>query len=278
MLDQAHPDRGHARADGDALGLHQLVQAGRIQARARQHQLGAADQRCIGQAPGVDVEHGHHGQDGLPRADAEHARHAGRQGAEHQRTVRIQHALGVAGGARRVAQRRAGLLIAQGPGEAVALAGHQRLVGLDPADPLQVHRAQRVGITQRHPVPHAGARRRNGAHQRRERGVEQHHLVVGVVDDVGQLLGVQARVAGVHDHAAARHGVVRLQVAVVVPGQRPHHAAGAQAQRLQSVGKLPGAPGHVGKPVAVQAAVGVARNDLLIAVLVLTVFEDGRNQ
>ncbi|MNV29130.1 hypothetical protein D3C71_1203430 [compost metagenome] len=224
------------------------------------------------------MEHGHHGQDGLPRADAQHTRHAGRQGTERQRPVRIQHALGVAGGARGVAQRCAGLFITFGPRKTVMLAGHQGLVGLDPGHPLQVDGAQRVCITQRHPVPHAGARRRNGAHQRGKAGVKQHHLVVGVVDDVGQLLGVQTRVAGVHDHAAAGHGVVRLQVAVVVPGQRPHHAAGAQAQRLQCVGQLPGAPGHVGETVAVQAAIGVARDDLLIAVLVLAMFEDGRDQ
>ena len=65
---------------------------------------------------------------------------------------------------------------------------------------------------------------------------------------------------------------------MVVPGQRPHHAAGAQAQCLQRVGQLPGALGHVGKAVTVQAAIGVARNDLLIAVLVLAMLKNGRNQ
>ena len=39
-----------------------------------------------------------------------------------------------------------------------------------------------------------------------------------------------------------------------------------------------GALGHVGKPVAVQAAIGVARNDLLVAVLVLAMLKNGRNQ
>ena len=70
--------------------------------------------------------------------------------------------------------------------------------------------------------------RGNAFDQWRESGVKQHHFVFGVVDHVDQLLWVQARVAGVHDHAAARHGVIRFQVAVVVPGDRAHRAAGFQ--------------------------------------------------
>src|SRR5450830_1329031 len=67
-------------------------------------------------------------------------------------------------------------------------------------------------------------------------------------------------------------------MAVVVPGNRADGAARLQAQRTQRVGQLPGAPGQVGEGVAVQAAIGLARDDLLRAELGGTVFQDGRNQ
>ena len=67
--------------------------------------------------------------------------------------------------------------------------------------------------------------RGNALDQRRKGGVEQDCPVLSVVDDVDQLLRLQARVAGVHHHAAARDGVVGLQVAVVIPGNRANGVA-----------------------------------------------------
>ena len=134
---------------------------------------------------------------------------------------------------------------------------------------------QRIGTTQGHPVFDLRAGRGDGLDQRGKGGVKQHHFVVGVVDDVSQLFGVQARVAGVHHHAAARHGVIRLQVAVVVPGNRPHHAARAQAQLLQCVGQLLCAACHVGKTVTVQRTLCFARNDVLLTKLAGPMFQNG---
>ena len=220
--------------------------------------LAPGDRRGIGHAPGVDVEHGHHGQDGLVGRERQHAGQATRQGVEHDGAVRIQRALGVAGGARGVAQRGAGALVKAGPVEGVAAGFDQRFVGQHIGHAFDGGRV--LGIGQADPGAHLGAVGRDALDQRREGGVEQHHFVFGVVDDVDELLRVQARVAGVHHHAAARDGVIGLQVAVVVPGDRAHRAAGLQPQTGQRVGQLARAHGAVGVGVAKEGAVGFARH------------------
>jgi len=51
-----------------------------------------------------------------------------------------------------------------------------------------------------------------------------------------------------------------------------------QAQGRKRIGQLPGAARHIGVGVAVQWAVGLARNNVLLTVLGSAVFEHGRNQ
>ena len=67
--------------------------------------------------------------------------------------------------------------------------------------------------------------RRNAFDQWRKSDVKQNHFVFGVVDDVNKLLGMQARIARVHHHAATGHGVIGFKVTVVIPSNRAHHAA-----------------------------------------------------
>ena len=73
--------------------------------------------------------------------------------------------------------------------------------------------------------------------QRQEGQVEEQRGVLGVVGDVGDLLGEQARVDGVADRADAGDGVVELEMAVAVPGQRRHPVAGLDAEPDQRVGE-----------------------------------------
>ncbi|PAV72391.1 hypothetical protein WR25_15958 [Diploscapter pachys] len=65
MLLQAQPHGGHASGESDALALEECEQALAVQAGAWKHQLGAHQWCGIGQAPGVDVEHGDHRGDDL---------------------------------------------------------------------------------------------------------------------------------------------------------------------------------------------------------------------
>ena len=81
-----------------------------------------------------------------------------------------------------------------------------------------------------------GQQRREQAEQR---AVDEDHLVVGVVDDVGELLGEQPDVERVQHAPRARGGEVQLEVAGGVPGER-----GDAARRRRCRGRR--APRRVG--------------------------------
>ena len=69
---------------------------------------------------------------------------------------------------------------------------------------------------------------------RNERLVHEDHPVLGVVDDVGQLLGEQADVQRVQHGADAGGGEVELEVALVVPGEARHPVALLHAEPDES--------------------------------------------
>jgi len=91
---------------------------------------------------------------------------------------------------------------------------------------------------------------RNAFNQWRKSAVKQHDFIFGVVDDVAQLLRMQARVAGVHHHAATGDGVIRFQMAVVVPSDRADHTALLQPGCDQRVGQLARTHSTVGVGIA----------------------------
>jgi hypothetical protein len=118
----------------------------------------------------------------------------------------------------------------------------------------------------------------HGGDQRQEGEVEEQHLVFGVVGDVGDLVGVQARVDGVQHRARARHRVVQLHVAVAVPGQRGHAVAHLDAQTRQRVGHAARTRGQFLVGGAVDVAFDPARHDLAFGVVPFGVNDEGRNQ
>ena len=122
-----------------------------------------------------------------------------------------------------------------------------------------------------------GAVRCNALDQWRKGAVKEHHLVFGVVDDVDQLLRMQARIAGVHYHAAARDGVIRFQMAVVVPRDRADRTALLQTGCGQRAGQLPGAHRAISVGVTKQGAVRLARDDFHITKLRRTVLQNAGN-
>ena len=50
--------------------------------------------------------------------------------------------------------------------------------------------------------------------------VEEHGLVLGVVDDEHDLIVEEARIDGVADRAHAGDGIIEFEMAMVVPGER----------------------------------------------------------
>ena len=97
-------------------------------------------------------------------------------------------------------------------------------------------------------------------------GVDEDHPVLGVVDDVGELVGREPGVEGVQHPPAARHAEVGLEVAVVVPRQRGDRGAALDAEVVEGPHELLGPAGEGAVVVAVDGAVGEAGDDLGVAV------------
>ncbi len=116
-------DRGDAAVEGHTLGVHELGEAGAVQARSGQDQLVAAHRRAVWDPPRVDVEHRHHRQHRFARADAERAGHRRAVRVEDGRPVGVDHALRVARGPRRVADARGRVLVERRPCEVTVLFG-----------------------------------------------------------------------------------------------------------------------------------------------------------
>ena len=70
--------------------------------------------------------------------------------------------------------------------------------------------------------------------------VDNNHLVLGIVDDVGELFREQSRVQGVDDRTHRGHRKVQLEVFALVPQQRRHQVALANTEFGQGARKSPG--------------------------------------
>ena len=75
---------------------------------------------------------------------------------------------------------------------------------------------------------------RDRFHERKEARIEKQHDVFCIVEDVGKLLRVQTWVAGVEHRATTRHGEIRLQVPMVVPGERGDARAAMSRRAAQA--------------------------------------------
>ncbi len=73
---------------------------------------------------------------------------------------------------------------------------------------------------------------------RQQTTIEDDHPVLGVLDDIRKIAGVQADVQRVQHGAHGRHRKVRLQVLTIVPGQRRDTVAWADAEVCERAGEL----------------------------------------
>ncbi len=90
-----------------------------------------------------------------------------------------------------------------------------------------------VAVAHDHVVPDALEAPGELGQRRREGVVDEDHPVLGVVDDVGDLVGEQADVDRVQDGAEARHAEVELEVALAVPAEGRHPVALLDAEPLE---------------------------------------------
>ncbi len=225
------------------------------------------------------MEHRHDRQHRVPGAEPDRVGQCDRQGMQHGRAVVVERALGMAGRARGVAEARRRGLIEHRPLVLGGLGRDQPLVAPDlEAGPREAIRRQ-VGIVgQDEDALERPQLRRQALDQRQEHRVGEQIAVLGVIDDVGDLVREQAGVDRVADRPDARDAVVELEVPVVVPGERRDPVAEADPEpRLQRIRQLPDPAAQPGVGGPERRLVGGAGDHLGLAVIVGRVVEDRRD-
>ncbi len=114
-------------------------------------------------------------------------------------------------------------------------------------------------ISHNNVVAHTGEGGCKLLENRHDRVVDEDDAVLGVVDDVGELLGEQADVERVQHRTDARHRHVQLEVALVVPRERANAIALSHAQPLQHAREAIDALAHL--PVAGAHDAGLGERD-----------------
>lgn len=244
-----------------------------MQAGAGKHQPGAGQCRRIGNAPGLDMEHRRRRKHAVGLGKAGHIRQGHGEGMQDLRTVAVEDTLRPAGRPRCIAERRCDVFVELRPGcgrgEVIGRLLQQVLVaqqGSGPAGQRHVRRRHTHPVGHQHkrapPIGAGESRRRLG----QERRLDEERRVLGVVEDPGDLVGLQPGIDGVADGAAAGRGIEDFQVPVGAVGEGCYPVTGAHSQRPESARKLP-CP-HRGSLVAaaVDGLVGCAGNHLAIAV------------
>ncbi|MCY1501317.1 hypothetical protein D9M68_353840 [compost metagenome] len=187
----------------------------------------------------------------------------------------VEHALGIARRAARVAQRRGGVLVEHRPFEAVVGLG-QLLVAQQVRDASLLRHVR--AVAHQHERAHRRELCGDLFDERQEVQVEEEDTVLRVRGDPHQLVGVQPRIERVQHAARPGDRVIQLHVPVAIPGQRGHRRAGRHVERAQRVGQAARARRQVAKGIAVNVAFDAARHDLLIAVVPLGMAQQRRDQ
>jgi hypothetical protein len=104
-------------------------------------------------------------------------------------------------------------------------------------------------------------------------GLDEDRAIVGVVDDVRQVVRRQPDVERVEHALGTRHREVALEVPVPVPGQGRDSLAGRDAQAIERVHQLLAAARERTERGAVQLAAQLSADDLDVAGVGLDVLE-----
>ncbi len=115
-----------------------------------------------------------------------------------------------------------------------------------------------------------------GAKQRKQRTVDENHLVVCMVHDVGELFREESQVQGVQDTARTGRGEIQLEVTCRVPCERGDPTGIRDAQLIENGGYASSAvrPLTVGRALATRSGCG---NDTLVREIPLGPMKDMGN-
>ena len=222
MLQQHQPDRRHRGGERDAVVVEQFVDRGAVELGARHHHGGADIGEVKRQPPAIGVEHRHHRHHHVARADAHGVGLRRHHGMQHVGAVRIEHALGIAGGAGGVAHAGRGVLVERLPGEVAVGFGDPFLIG---HGIFQRGRRHMRGVGQDHILLDRLKLVGELFQDRHESEIDHHDAIFGVIDDPADLVGEQPRIDGVIDGADAHDAVPGFEMPPCVPRQRRHPVA-----------------------------------------------------
>ncbi len=167
-------------------------------------QVGAAGDRGVGQAPGVGVEHRDHRQDGVALASRPDCRPASLPSCAARSSGGSRRPPWVAGGARRVTHR-CGPAARRPRGRSTGSAAASSVSYSWTSGPPSTLGSSPGTSVHDHDVTHGLEGRNERGEQSQERLVDEDHLVLGVVDDVRELLGKEPDVERVqHPPGAGR--------------------------------------------------------------------------
>ncbi len=133
-------------------------------------------------------------------------------------------------------------------------------------------------VGHRHPALHLRAVRLELGDERRKGEIEEDVFILGVIDDVDDLLGEEPRIDGVADRAHAGDGEIDLEMAEAVPGERADAIRLFDAEPDQRVGEPPGARMRVAIGVTVDRPFDRAGDDFGAAVEAVGEGDERRNE
>ena len=236
-------------------------------------EAGAGGHGGMGETPRVGVEHRHDREDHVALASAETVDGHCAHGVQERRTVGVDDALRISRRAARVTHARCSVFVVDS--ELDGVGGREQLLVIEEFVAVEVGRDVALAVVHQHEVLQVLERGQQRGEQAEQRTVDEDHLVVGMVDDVGELLGEQPDVERVQDAPGARGGEVELEVAGGVPGEGGNTAVGGDAETVEYTTEFAGArrPLAVGGPVETVAG---RRDDFLVRVVLLGSLEDVR--
>ena len=191
----------------------------------------------------------------------------------------VEHAFRPPGGARGVAERARRVFVELRPRIILVRLGQQRLIAIEAhaRSERDILHAGLVG--QQHDGADAGAHRgRNFGDKRGEGRIGEQNAVFSVGHDEGDVLRREAWIDRVADRAHAGDAIVEFEVTEIVPCERRHAIAEADAEFAQRARQPPAAPLDLGVGGSMERRAAEVRDHFRSAAMTRGVGDERGNQ
>ena len=223
-FEDGDPDGWNAARDGHTFRYEQSQDTFRVHIRAREHQACAEHGARERQAPGIGVEHGGNGQDGVELMQAKNFPQTASEGVQHESAVGVDDAFRTAGRPGSKTHGSAVVFLERRVLKIVACLGQQFFI---------VQEAFRdAAATVRHDNDffEGGSVAKLFVH-REKHIVDDEKAITGMVRDGRDFVGMEPQVERMQNAAGARHAEEGFEVARVIPHHRSDAVTGFHAKR-----------------------------------------------